>query len=67
MRVEGNFSHDDRVCDGDILVIDRAVQIGNGSIVVVGYKCELVIKRITEREGKYFMSPEVITFVVHKV
>jgi DNA polymerase V len=50
------------VNSGDILVVDRAVEPGNGKIVVAAVNGELTLKRLRVRDGRLFLCPENPTF-----
>ena len=52
VRVAGNSMEGDRIFDGDILVVDRSLTAGNGSIVVAAVYGELVVKRLVlDKDG----------------
>lgn len=46
VRVQGDSMEGARIFDGDVLVIDRAVQAREGMIVVAAINGELVVKRL---------------------
>ena len=43
--------------DGDLLVVDRAVEPQNGSIVIAIIEGEFTVKRMDRRNGKLFLLP----------
>jgi DNA polymerase V len=44
--------------DGDILVVDRAVEPADGDVVVAALDAELTVKRLRMRDGRAFLVPE---------
>ncbi len=50
VRVEGDSMEGAGIFSGDILVIDRSVTAGNGSIVVAAVNGEMVVKRLRINE-----------------
>jgi DNA polymerase V len=55
IRVAGESMRDAGVNSGDILVVDRAVEPGNGKIVVAAVNGELTLKRLRVRDGRLFL------------
>jgi DNA polymerase V len=58
VRVDGDSMRDAGVASGDILVVDRALEPKDGSIVVAALDGELTVKRLRRRDGKLFLVPE---------
>jgi len=58
VRVSGDSMRDAGLNDGDILVVDRALDPGGGKIVVAALDGELTVKRIRKQNGKLFLAPE---------
>lgn len=48
VRVSGDSMEGARIFDGDILVVDRSIQPGHGSIVVAAVYGEMVVKRLNK-------------------
>ncbi|CAJ1306390.1 TPA: translesion error-prone DNA polymerase V autoproteolytic subunit [Klebsiella pneumoniae] len=46
LRVEGNSMEDARIHDGDVLVVDRALEPEHGSIVIAAVDNEFTVKRL---------------------
>ena len=52
LRVAGHSMTDDHICDGDVLVVDRARAPADGDVVVATLDGELTVKRLrTRRRG----------------
>ena len=58
VRVDGDSMRDAGVASGDILVVDRALEAKDGSIVVAALDGELTVKRLRRRDGKLLLVPE---------
>ena len=58
VRVEGESMANANIHTGDILIVDRALQAGEGSIVVAILNGEFTVKRITMKNGKMALLPE---------
>jgi DNA polymerase V len=58
MRAAGDSMEGAGVRDGDILVVDRARQPRQGSIVVASVHGELTVKRFRTRDGRALLLPE---------
>ncbi len=65
-RVSGKEDVKERICAGDILIIDRSLTPSKGKMVVATIHGELVIKRI-ESEESNFQIFGVVTHVIHSV
>lgn len=44
--------------DGDLLVVDRSIEPGDGKIVVAALGGDLTVKRVVRRGGKLWLAPE---------
>jgi DNA polymerase V len=58
VRVAGHSMQDAGIHDGDLLVVDRAVEPTDGAVVVAALDGELTVKRYREREGRPVLVPE---------
>jgi DNA polymerase V len=58
VRVAGHSMRKAGIHDGDLLVVDRAVEPTDGAIVVAALDGELTVKRYREHEGKPYLVPE---------
>lgn len=58
VRVAGDSMRDAGVSDGDILIVDRALEPRNDSIVVAALDGELTVKRLRRERGGLFLIPE---------
>ena len=58
VRVDGESMRDAGIASGDLLVVDRAVNPRNGSIVVAALDGELTVKRLRHDNGRLFLVPD---------
>jgi DNA polymerase V len=58
VRVTGDSMIDAGIHEGDILIVDRALEPVHGSIVIAVVDGELTVKRIKRSQGKLFLVPE---------
>ena len=57
-RVSGDSMQDAGLSDGDLIVIDRAINIENNKICVCFLDGEFTVKRIIKRGRKLYLKPE---------
>ena len=57
-RVSGDSMQDAGLSDGDLIVIDRAINIENNKICVCYLDGEFTVKRIIKRGRKLYLKPE---------
>jgi len=55
VRAEGNSMEGSGIISGDILVVDRSVEVKEGAIVVAALFGELVVKRIRKKGGATYL------------
>ena len=58
VRVKGNSMRDCGISDGDLVVVDRALDPGDKSIVVAFLNGEFTIKRVRLKKGELYLVPE---------
>lgn len=58
MRVKGHSMAGAGIADGDLLVVDRALEAGDGDIVVAVLDGELTVKRLWRRGGRVRLVAE---------
>ncbi|MDR1241889.1 MAG: translesion error-prone DNA polymerase V autoproteolytic subunit [Deltaproteobacteria bacterium] len=57
LRAAGDSMRDAGILDGDLLVVDRSLQAGNGSIVIAAVGGELTVKYLAKRSGRVLLVP----------
>lgn len=58
MKVQGDSMIDAGISDGDLLIVDRALEATDNSIVVALIDGEFMVKRIRIKNGIYYLVPE---------
>jgi len=58
VRVQGHSMTGAGIRDGDLLVVDRALEAADGDIVVAVVDGELTVKRLARRGGRVRLLPE---------
>jgi len=58
VRVEGQSMINAGIFSGDILIVDRSIEVSNNDIVVAFINGEFTVKRIGTKKGKYYLLPE---------
>ena len=58
VRARGDSMEGAGIIDGDILVVDRSIQIKDGVIVVAHLDGEFTVKRLVKRGGQYLLVAE---------
>lgn len=67
VKVEGNSMVSTGIHDGDILIVDRALEANSRDIIVAAVNGELTVKRIkTEKETDFYIWG-VVTYVIHRL
>lgn len=57
VRVEGNSMIDAGIKSGDILIVDRALPVSNGAVVVAHIQGEFTVKRVEHRDNQLYLVP----------
>ena len=58
VKVSGDSMEDAGISSGDTLIVDRAEQAGNKSIIIAALNGELTVKRLVKRNGAVYLMPE---------
>ena len=62
VRVTGDSMQNAGIFSGDVMVVDRALEPKNNTIVLAVLDGEFTVKRIQKRGGQLFLKPENETF-----
>ena len=55
IRVTGSSMVEDNIHDGDVLIVDKSLNIRHNSIAVLNYEGQLVVKKIIKKNNKFFL------------
>lgn len=58
MRVQGDAMANAGIKDGDLLVVDRAIQPHPGKVVIAAVNGELTVKRLVQHSGQFWLQPD---------
>jgi DNA polymerase V len=58
VRAEGDSMEGAGIHSGDILVVDRSLEAGEGDIVIAALDGELTVKRLRRQGERLFLAPE---------
>jgi len=56
IRVQGKSMNDVKICDGDLLIVDRSLNPKNFSTVVANVNEELVVKSFLKEKNESFLT-----------
>lgn len=62
VKVVGSSMEDANIYEGDILIVDKALNASDGKIIVASIDGEFTVKRLRIKNGKTFLQPENPTF-----
>lgn len=62
VRASGHSMVEAGIHDGDILVVDRAVEPTDGHIVIAAVDGELAVKRLRQEDGEVWLAAENVDF-----
>ena len=58
VRASGHSMQDVGIFDGDVLVVNRALEPKNGSIVIAALGGDMTVKRLVRRRDSWWLCPE---------
>ena len=58
MRVQGDGMANAGIQEGDLLVVDRALQPISGKVVIAAVNGELTVKRLVQHSGLFWLQPD---------
>ncbi|MCB1118148.1 MAG: translesion error-prone DNA polymerase V autoproteolytic subunit [Chlamydiia bacterium] len=62
VRVEGSSMLGAGICEGDLLIVDRAKNACDGNIVLAVLDGEFTVKRLRKSNARLFLDPENVAF-----
>lgn len=57
IQITGNSMAEDRIFDGDILIIDRAEDCRDGHLVLAIVENQFVLRKLRKFEGRFWLCP----------
>ncbi len=56
IRVQGNSMNDYKITSGDLLVVDRSLNLKNDCIAIINFNNELVVKNIIKENNNFYIK-----------
>ena len=56
IRVQGNSMIDHKIINGDLLVVDRSLNLKNDCIAIINFNNELVVKNIIKENNNFYIK-----------
>jgi DNA polymerase V len=56
IRVQGNSMIDHKIINGDLLVVDRSLNLKNDCIAIINFNNELVVKNIIRENNNFYIK-----------
>ena len=56
IRVQGNSMNDHKITSGDLLVVDRSLNLKNDCIAIINFNNELVVKNIIRENNNFYIK-----------
>jgi DNA polymerase V len=56
IRVQGNSMTDHKITNGDLLVVDRSLNLKNDCIAIINFNNELVVKNIIKENNNFYIK-----------
>ena len=56
IRVQGNSMNDHNITSGDLLVVDRSLNLKNDCIAIINFNNELVVKNIIKENNNFYIK-----------
>jgi DNA polymerase V len=56
IRVQGNSMMEHKITSGDLLVVDRSLNLKNDCIAIINFNNELVVKNIVKENNNFYLK-----------
>jgi DNA polymerase V len=56
IRVQGNSMTEHKIINGDLLVVDRSLNLKNDCIAIINFNNELVVKNIIKENNNFYIN-----------
>ena len=56
IRVQGNSMNNQKITSGDLLVVDRSLNLKNDCIAIINFNNELVVKNIIKENNNFYIK-----------
>ena len=66
IRVQGNSMTDHKIINGDLLVVDRSLNLKNDCIAVINFNNELVVKNIIKEKNYFYIKNKLEKILINE-
>jgi DNA polymerase V len=66
IRVQGNSMIDHKIINGDLLVVDRSLNLKNDCIAIINFNNELVVKNIIKENNNFYIKNKLEKILINE-
>ena len=66
IRVQGNSMTDHKIINGDLLVVDRSLNLKNDCIAIINFNNELVVKNIIRENNNFYIKNKLEKILINE-
>ena len=66
IRVQGNSMTDHKITSGDLLVVDRSLNLKNDCIAIINFNNELVVKNIIKENNNFYIKNKLEKILINE-
>ena len=66
IRVQGNSMMDHKIINGDLLVVDRSLNLKNDCIAIINFNNELVVKNIIKENNNFYIKNKLEKILINE-
>jgi DNA polymerase V len=66
IRVQGNSMTDHKIINGDLLVVDRSLNLRNDCIAIINFNNELVVKNIIKENNNFYIKNKLEKILINE-
>jgi DNA polymerase V len=66
IRVQGNSMIDHKIINGDLLVVDRSLNLKNDCIAIINFNNELVVKNIIRENNNFYIKNKLEKILINE-
>jgi DNA polymerase V len=66
IRVQGNSMTEHKIINGDLLVVDRSLNLKNDCIAIINFNNELVVKNIIKENNNFYIKNKLEKILINE-
>ena len=66
IRVQGNSMIEHKIINGDLLVVDRSLNLKNDCIAIINFNNELVVKNIIKENNNFYIKNKLEKILINE-